>query len=392
MILLSVFAGLVATALLLATVSDLVSLSRLASARPKQAVRTTSERSKLLFLIPAHNEEELVAGCVRSVIALRYPRERIGVIVIADNCSDRTAEMARACGAQCLERCDAVHRGKPHAVAWALEQTELATWDAVVILDADAVVDSMYAAELDSAGPLRNKAVECYDDVRNPHDSQLTRMATVFAAGLFRGAFALKRRAGLNIPLSDGMCIGTGVLADHPWQAFGLSEDWETYAILTAAGVTIDLAAGAHLYAQEARSLHQATSQRVRWLTGRLAALKTLGPAVLRSRSVGWHQKLDAIAELVALGPAVQFALCAGLASAVWIGGAPGARACSVALGLSLVRPGVYATVGLYHDRAPVRAAAAFAYLPVYAVWRLAIAVRSMMPFQNREWIRTQRG
>lgn len=391
MIVLSVLAGLVAAILLLATVSDLISLSRIAFARRGYEARPAREQSRLLFLIPAHNEESLITGCVRSVLALRYPSDRIGTVVIADNCSDNTAECARACGAQCLERENVAKRGKPHAIAWALGRLDLAAWDAVVILDADAVVDAMYAAELDRLAPLRDKAAECYDDVRNPHDSHMTRMATVFAAGLFRGAFALKRRAGLNIPLSDGMCIGTGVLAKHPWQAFGLSEDWETYALLTSAGVTIDLAAGAHLYAQEARTLHQATSQRRRWLAGRIAALRELGPAVLRSSRIGWHQKLDAIAELVALGPAVQFALCVGIAGVVSISGAPGARLCSVALALSLVRPGAYAVVGLWHDRAPLRAAGAFAYLPVYAAWRLIIAMRSMIPFQNREWVRTER-
>jgi len=388
---LSVVAGFMAAVLLLATMSDLVSLWRITVTRRDHEPQATGEQSRLLFLIPAHDEESLIAGCVRSVLALRYPTDRIGTVVIADNCTDHTAERARACGALCLERQDTANRGKPHAVAWALGQLDLVSWDAVVILDADAVVDAMYAAELDRLAPLRNKAAECYDDVRNPQDSHLTRMATVFAAGLFRGAFALKRRAGLNIPLSDGMCIGTGVLAEHPWQAFGLSEDWETYALLTSAGVTIDLAAGAHLYAQEARTLRQATSQRRRWLAGRIAALRTLGPSVLRSRRIGWHQKLDAIAELVALGPAVQFALCAGIAGAVWISGAPAARVCCMALALSLVRPGAYAVVGLWHDRAPVRAAAAFAYLPVYAIWRLVLALRSMIPFQNREWVRTER-
>jgi cellulose synthase/poly-beta-1,6-N-acetylglucosamine synthase-like glycosyltransferase len=345
-----------------------------------------------MFVIPAHDEEQMVADCVRSVLALSYPKAHIGIVVIADNCSDRTAEKVRDCGVRCLERTDDARRGKPHAIAWALDRVDFAAWDAVVILDADTVVHEAYAAELDRAAPLRGKAMECYNDVRNPDDTRLTRMATVFAAGLFRGAFALKRRAGLNVPLSAGMCIGTDVLAAHPWKAFGLSEDWEAYAILTSAGVTIGLASGAHLYAQEARTLHQATSQRVRWLTGRLSALATQGPALLRSRKIGWRQKVDAIAELAAPGPAVQFALCVGIATVSWIGNAPAGRACTVALCLSLVRPAAYAMVGLYHDRAPLRAASAFAYLPVYAVWRLVVAARGLMPFQGREWVRSARG
>ena len=63
-------------------------------------------RPQLLFLIPAHNEETLVAQCVRSIMSMDYPADRRRVVVIADNCTDHTADLARSAGAECLERPD----------------------------------------------------------------------------------------------------------------------------------------------------------------------------------------------------------------------------------------------------------------------------------------------
>jgi cellulose synthase/poly-beta-1,6-N-acetylglucosamine synthase-like glycosyltransferase len=143
------------------------------------------------------------------------------VVVIADNCSDRTAERAAANGAVCLERHDTAQPGKPRAIAWALTQVALDRHDAVIIIDADTTVDPGFARALSRAAPLEHKAVQAYFDVANPQDSALTRMAAVLASANFRVAYPLKRRAGVNAPLlGNGMGIGVGVLPAHGWKAF----------------------------------------------------------------------------------------------------------------------------------------------------------------------------
>jgi cellulose synthase/poly-beta-1,6-N-acetylglucosamine synthase-like glycosyltransferase len=390
MIIVSFAAAVVAIVFLLPVASDILALTRVAFRRTRAPAPRTGAPSRLLFLIPAHDEESLITGCVQSVLAQRYPRDCVRVLVIADNCTDRTAELARAGGAECWERHDSTRRGKPHALAWTLERLDLASHDAVVILDADAVVDGQFAAELDRLAPLRAKAVECYDDVRNRDDSAITRMAAVLSTARIHGAYRLKSRAGLNVPVGDGMCVGVDVL-HRPWRAFGLSEDWELYAMLTTDGVPIELASRAHLYADEARNLRQSRSQRHRWLAGRLDALFTLGPALLASSRIGWTQKLDTIAELSSPGPVVQFAACLLCASLVWLAGAPGATAIVIALAVSLMRPAAYTFIGLAYDPQPLRAAAAFGYLPVYAAWRLASALRTITLLGEREWVRTGR-
>jgi hypothetical protein len=216
-------------------------------------------------------------------------------------------------------------------------------------------------------------------------------MASVLASAKFDFAFPLKRRAGLNLPLGAGSCIGAELLARHGWRAFSIGEDWEMYALLTIEGVQIDFAPAARLYAQEARSLTQVSSQRKRWAAGRLAVLGRYWRSIVSSPAIGDRQKLDAIAELLAPGPVVHLGLVAAITAAVLVE-LPGFPAW--ALGLcwaSLLRPVVYCTAALAVAPGRLRAIAAFLYLPVYAVWRLGVEGKALLSMGNRSWVRTAR-
>src|SRR5690242_6029720 len=166
MIVISTALALIAAVLLLPAFSDVISIAR-ALRRHRPSGRSPS-LPRMLFLVPAYNEERLIADCVRYLRTMRYPADRAAVVVIAHNCSDRTAARARAGGADCLERHDRAQPGKPRAIAWALAQTRHAAYDAVVIIDADTVVAPGLADALAAAGPLRDKVIQAYFDVANP--------------------------------------------------------------------------------------------------------------------------------------------------------------------------------------------------------------------------------
>jgi 1,2-diacylglycerol 3-beta-glucosyltransferase len=391
MILLSLAVGLVAAIMLLSTLSDALSIAWVLLNHRSPQPASPAGLPRLLFLVPAHDEELLIDSCVRSLLAMRYPTARYDVVVIADNCTDRTDEIARGLGVKCLARLDPDLRGKPHAVAWAVNQLPVGDYDAVLILDADAVVEPGFAEGIAEAAPLARKAVQPFNDVRNPEESAITRMAAVLAGGIFRGSFPLKYRAGLNVPLGCGMCVGREVLAAYGWKAFSLGEDLEWYAILTSEGVAIDYAPNAHLYAQEAKSLAQSGSQRQRWLAGRLSNLLRRGPEIVRSGKTGIRQKLDAVAELAAIGPIAQLGLLVLVEILVFATAPPGAPILTALLLASLVRPLGYALIGLSHDPHPVRAVRAFAFLPIYAVWRVAALMGGLRMVGDKYWIRTGR-
>jgi len=121
MLVLSLFLGAGAFVLLLPTLSDLMSLTRIALGR-RQPPSRSRDLPRLLFLIPAHNEELLIQSCLASLARLDYPASRFDVLVIADNCTDRTSQIVQQAGVQCLQRSNPKLRGKAHALAWAVSQ------------------------------------------------------------------------------------------------------------------------------------------------------------------------------------------------------------------------------------------------------------------------------
>lgn len=391
MIVVTILLGIVAAALLLPAVSDLLSVIRLAL-RPNRIRVMARGRPRLLVFIPAHNEELLLEPCIRSLRLQRYPKSHLSVVVIADNCTDSTAAVARSAGARCLERTDLELKGKPRAIAWALDQIDYRSFDAVIIIDADTIVDPDFAGHIAKVPDLRSKAVQPYNGIRNPGDSALTRMGAVFATIRYDLQFRLKSAAGLNLPLmGNGMCVGTDVLAERGWTAFSICEDWELYAQLTERGVSIEACLDARLYSQEARSLSQSASQRRRWAAGKMSVLGAMAWPLLTSKRVNFHQRLDVLAEVAAVGPAVHLAGVVGLVAVTLVLNVPGAMWLSVALAASVARLALYTAAAIRVDPAPRRALSAFAFLPFYAVWRLWLQLSALRMLGEQPWVRTQR-
>jgi cellulose synthase/poly-beta-1,6-N-acetylglucosamine synthase-like glycosyltransferase len=95
-----------------------------------------------LVLIPAHNEANVIARTLQSVLALDYPAHKFDCVVIADNCSDRTVEITNSFGVRCLERNDLDRHGKDWALVWAFDQIRHDEWDSLLIVDADCTIDT----------------------------------------------------------------------------------------------------------------------------------------------------------------------------------------------------------------------------------------------------------
>jgi len=347
---------------------------------------------RLLFLVPAHDEESLITPCVRSIIDMDYPEKARRIIVVADNCRDRTADLARAAGAECLVRHDPALPGKPRALAWALERLPLAEWEACVIIDADTTVDRHFATGLAAQKPLRHRLVQAYFGSLNERESWLTRLAGVLTRCRYEVTYPLKQSVGLNCPLTgNGMCIGTGLLQVDGWQAFSLTENWELYAQHTAAGVRIGYAERAWLFSQEAHTVRASATQRRRWLAGRLWVLRRWGGRLLRSRRIGWHQKLDALCELGAPSPVLHLVLAVATAgAALWLLAWPFAVAIAGVAVASLWSHVVTTLVGLRHHPEPWQVAAAFLILPVYAVWRTGLAALTLVTLGDTRWRKTR--
>jgi cellulose synthase/poly-beta-1,6-N-acetylglucosamine synthase-like glycosyltransferase len=226
---------------------------------------------RFCVLVPAHDEAAIIGSTVQGLIGLDYPSEHFEVVVVADNCTDATAELARSAGARVLERHDPVHRGKGQALAWAIPRVLRADPgpDAVVVVDADCAASSNLLAELDVHLSARSGALQVADVVGNPEDSPV--------AALRWAAFALintvrplgKDALGLSCGLKGtGMAFDREVLERRPWSAFGLIEDQEYHLSLVDAGERVAFVPAASVSSAMPTSFAEGRDQDVRWTTG----------------------------------------------------------------------------------------------------------------------------
>lgn len=385
---------LLAAAVIVAIPAVVFLLSLFVRSRPPRVrSETDAESRRLLFLVSAHNEEVLIGDCVRSLVGVDYPADRMLTVVIANNCNDRTAEVARGAGARVLERTDLEREGKPHALAWALDLLRDEAYDTCVIVDADSIAERGFARGVNALGPMGEDAAQAYFATWNEDETWLTLLAGIFARAKYEVLYPVKDRAGLNCPLTgNGMVFSSIPLKRDGWTAFSLTENWELYADYTLKGARISFAKGARLLSQEVRGLRQGKSQRERWTRGRRAALRRYAGPLFRSDRIGWLQKLDTILELGLPGPVVAASAALGVAALglLVVGGSSGIVIAAIAIGSQL--PLVFATilVTVRHPH-PGRVVMALARLPVYAVWRIGVAIGTWVGVANMTWTRTQR-
>jgi cellulose synthase/poly-beta-1,6-N-acetylglucosamine synthase-like glycosyltransferase len=374
--------------------SDLLAIAVVAvKGRRAQSTQpdTGAARQKILVLVPAHNEASHIESCLRSLLAMHAVLSDYTVVVLADNCTDDTAAVARGAGVPVLERTDRVRTGKPRAIEWALHELPIETYDAVLIVDADTQADPGLTDGIAGVGNLRSSVVQAYDSLSNEGDSWLSLLAGLLTRVRYEGQFLLKTAAGLNCPLTgDGTCIGVDVLSRTGWAPDALTEGWELYARYTARGERTTYAPAAKLFAHEARTLQESATQRRRWQAGRFNVLSEYWRELLFSRRCGMRQKLDAFAELSSPGPVVHTVVggvCAGMLALP-----PSAVAHLTAAIFAFSIAPLALRAGRAWARSPDKAALAQAMLrlPLYAVWRLGLSLKLLMASETR-WQRSPR-
>lgn len=225
-------------------------------------------RHRFAVFVPAHNEENVIASSLRSIFAVDYPRGLYDVYVIADNCTDRTAELARAAGSRVLERENKTLRGKQHALKWAFERINLGDYDAVVVLDADNHVHPGFLGVLDAYLCAGHKVIQGYVETKNPEESWVTANYAYLFWYLCRLQM-IRTKLGLSAWLAGtGFCISTEVLRRVGWQVETLVDDVEYTCRLILAGERVVFAPGAVVYDQKPAGLRDSMKQRLRWVRG----------------------------------------------------------------------------------------------------------------------------
>lgn len=214
---------LVAEAALALIVGYLLFLTCAALLAPRRTpARGQAPTHRFAVLIPAHNEERLLPSLLENLGQLEYPAELRQVHVVADNCTDRTAELARQGGATVHERFDAELRGKGYALEWLLArlQPQSNDYDAIVILDSDSIVSANFLAVMDARLARGEQAVQAYYAVRDPAGSWSASLRSVALAALhFLRPLARSVVGGSTGLKGNGMVFNTEIIKQYRWSA-----------------------------------------------------------------------------------------------------------------------------------------------------------------------------
>ena len=349
-------------------------------------------RMRLAVLIPAHNEELLIGRLLRSLEGLDYPRSLYDVFVVADNCEDMTAATVRRHRTKVYERFDEKDVGKGFALRWLLQRmgARRRLYDGFIIFDADSLVSENFLQAMNDRLCSGSMAIQGYYTAYNPGQSPgaSLRFLTLALVHYLRplGKQALGASCGLK---GNGMCLARSVVERFGWEAFSLAEDVEHHLRLVSAGLRVDFAPEAMVWAQMPAGLRQAQSQNLRWETGRLqAARQYVLPLLwrgLRTRSIA--QVDGAVEQLVPPLSVLLLVSLLALVSAAFVGSVPLAASAAAAL----LSQGLYMAAGLWMARAPLDVCLSLIYVPAYVVWKVGLYARVLAGGGPARWARTAR-
>ena len=237
----------------------------------KKDTKTFEPQKKFAMLVAAHNEEVVIENLVESLKHLDYPKELYDIFVIADNCTDNTAKIARAAGANVFERFNKEKRGKGFALEWMFDKIfKMDThYDGIAVFDADNLVDKNFLKEMNNKMCEGFKVVQGYIDSKNPQDSWITESYAIAFTSANRMLQLAKSNIGLSAQIGGtGFVIDTATLKKLGWGATCLTEDLEFSCKLILNGEKVGWAHDAIIYDEKPLTLKASWNQRKRWMQG----------------------------------------------------------------------------------------------------------------------------
>ena len=232
---------------------------------------------RFMAIIPAHNEEKVVGNLIESLRQQNYPKELYDIYVIADNCTDSTAKVAKEAGAIVYERFDPDHKTKGYALQWFLKQKieENADYDAFFVFDADNIVDKNFIVNMNKKLCQGEDVVQGYRDIKNPTDNWITAGYALFYWTMHRLYHLARYNIGLSPLLNGtGFMVRFDVVKPNGWETETLTEDIEFSLKRIIQGKKLGWATDAIVYDEQPTSFKQSWSQRSRWTVGHMQCIK----------------------------------------------------------------------------------------------------------------------
>ena len=248
---------------------------------------------KFMAIIPAHNEEAVVGNLIESLKNQNYNKELYDIYVIADNCTDNTAQIARDKGAIVYQRFDPTRKTKGFALNWFLQQKieEDADYDAFFVFDADNIVDKNFIKNMNKKLCQGEDVVQGYRDIKNPTDSWVTAGYAIFYWTMHRFYHLARYNLGLSPLLNGtGFMVKFDVVKPDGWQTKTLTEDIEFSLQRIIKGKRLGWSTDAIVYDEQPVGFKQSWSQRSRWTVGHMQCIaeytKSLAKATKENKTM----------------------------------------------------------------------------------------------------------
>jgi cellulose synthase/poly-beta-1,6-N-acetylglucosamine synthase-like glycosyltransferase len=348
-------------------------------------------RPACAVLIPAHDEEAGIGRTLDSVRPQLRPGDRL--VVVADNCTDRTAEVARAHGAVAVERRDPERRGKGFALDFGVRTLEAEPPAVVVVIDADCVLHDGALDLLVRAATEGRPAQAAYVLHEPPQASYRQRLsAFAFKFKNVVRPLGLSRLGAACLLTGSGMAFPWPVLRDAPLASGNITEDTQLGLDLAVAGHPPHLCPQANVRGELPASDRVAAGQRRRWEHGHLQTLLTQVPRLLAAGVRRGRPGLLGLALELSVPPlSLLFLLWAVVlagAVAFWrLGeGSPLPALVAACGGLAVVLAVLAAWAKFGRDRLPLTALMA---APLYVLWKVPIYATFLFRRQKK-WNRTE--
>lgn len=228
------------------------------------------------IIIAARNEENVIGQLLESIQGQTYPSEYLTTFVVADNCTDRTAEVARKHSAVCYERFNSDKRTKGFALQYLFGRIEqdygIDTFDGYIIFDADNILNPDYMEKMNNAFDSGEKIITSYRNTKNWGNSCIAASYALHWMRTVRLENRAKSVLGMACRIQGTGFMFANELVKNGWQYTDLTEDRAFCADAVRKGYRISYQNEAEFYDEQPESLSIAFRQRMRWAKGHLQA------------------------------------------------------------------------------------------------------------------------
>jgi cellulose synthase/poly-beta-1,6-N-acetylglucosamine synthase-like glycosyltransferase len=354
----------------------------------KKEIYTADPQNVFAVIIPAHNEEGVISALVENCGELDYPKEMYDAFVIADNCTDNTAQVAIEAGATVWKRFNDRERGKGYAMEWAFNRlySLQKKYDAVVVIDADNLVSLNYLRIMNQRLLQGDKIIQGYLDSKNPNDTWVTR--SIHVGYLITNRFWQLAKHNLDLSCAlggTGMCIAVDMLRQFGWGANSLTEDLEFQVKALLNGFRVTWAHEAKVFDEKPLNMKQSMKQRQRWMQGHCTVAGRYLPRLLWQ---GIRQRNLALldAALYCCNPYFVMLCGFGLLYEIFQG-LPVLHNPLFLIGV--VVEFIYFGIPLLLEKIPPNVYGWLLYYPVFAFSWLPVAYSGFATQSNRDWNHT---